>query len=201
MGALLVSRKQLNKRAKEISDRRLKRYAEKQVLQEQYSALLAKAKLDPESMTDHYSVRRCIFGVEDVELRKALIAKRIELHHQYVLEIANEVDRNRVRLLQAHRLADNWSIGPAIGAIMWCFGALLLERVGISPVVGAIAFGVAAILFGLNARDAALKGRDEAVKEAEHELEMSERDLKEFEQREPFSDWEGRTGSPDEPKQ
>jgi hypothetical protein len=200
MGALLVTRKQLNKRAKEISDRRLQHYADHQKLNEQFSALLAEAKLDPESITD-YSERRCIFGVDDVELRKALIAKRIELHHQSVLEIANEVDRNRVRLLQAHRLADNWSIGPALSGIAWCFGALLLERIGISPIIGAIAFGVAAILFGLNARDAAIKGRDEAVKDAEHELEMSQRDLKEFEQREPFSVWERSTGSPDEPKE
>jgi hypothetical protein len=88
-----------------------------------------------------------------------------------------------------------------LSGIAWCFGALLLERIGISPIIGAIAFGVAAILFGLNARDAAIKGRDEAVKDAEHELEMSQRDLTEFERREPFSVWERSTGSPDEPKE
>lgn len=196
----MLSSKQLSKRAKEISDRRLKHYANREHLQHQWSTLLAKAKLDPEGITDSYSERRCVFGVEDVELRKALIAKRIELHHQHVLEIANEVDRYGIRLLQAHRLADNWSIGPALGAFMWCFGALLLERVGISAVVGAIAFGVAAILVGLNARDVAIKARDEAVKEAQHELEVSERDLKDFEKQETFSDWEGRTGIPDAPK-
>jgi hypothetical protein len=199
MGALLVTRKQLSKRAKEISDLRLKYYGDGDAIKKQYWALLEEAKLDPEKFSG-YS-RHDIFGIGDVELRKALIAKRIELHDHSVRECRNEVENHRIRLFQAHRLADNWSIGPALSAIAWCFGALLLERVGISPVVGAIAFGVAAILFGLNARDAALKGRDEAVKEAEHELEMSERDLKELEQREPFSVWERSTGSPDEPKQ
>jgi hypothetical protein len=57
------------------------------------------------------------------------------------------------------------------------------RRIGISPVVGAIAFGVAAILFGFNARDVAIWGRDEAVKEAQRELEESA--------------WEQHTRSPD----
>jgi hypothetical protein len=66
----LVTRKQLNKRANEISDLRFQYYADKRKLDEQYSALLAEAELDPESTTG-YSERRCILGVGDVELRKA----------------------------------------------------------------------------------------------------------------------------------
>jgi hypothetical protein len=193
-----MSRKQLNKRAKKLSDMRLEYNADIRKVQEHYDALLAKAKLDRESVTD-YSEQRYIFGVDDVELRKALIAKRRELHDLSVSGRRNEVEVSRIRLLQAHRLADYWCIGPALIGVIWCFGfgALPLERIGVSPMFGAIAFGVAAILFGLNARDAAIWGRDEAVKEAEHELEMSERDLKEVKQREPFSDREQRTGSPE----
>ena len=99
MGALLATRKQLNKRAKELSDPRLKYYADERNVQEQHSALLAKAKLDPESITGN-SERRYIFGVDDVKLRKALIAKRIELHDLSVRELKNEVEINRIRLFQ-----------------------------------------------------------------------------------------------------
>jgi hypothetical protein len=198
MGTLLVTRKRLNERAKEISDLRLKYYADDRNLKEQYWALLEQAKLDPEEFSG-YS-RHDIFGVDDVEIRKALIAKRIELHDLKVREWRNEVDSHRIRLLQAHRLADNWAIWPSLGGLAWCFGALLLERIGVSPIVGAIAFGVVAILSGLNARDAAIWGRDEAVKEAQRELEESEITLKTVEQQgqwESFTAWEQHTGSPD----
>jgi hypothetical protein len=152
---------------------------------------LEQAKLDPDRFSG-YS-RHELLGVDDVELGKALIAKRMQLHDLSIRECQNEVDSNSIRLLQARRLADNWSIGPALAGTAWCFGALLLERIGVSPIVGAIAFGVMAILSGLNARDAAIWGRDEAVKEAQRELEMAERAL--VEQRDWLLAWE-RTGSP-----
>ena len=124
MGALLVTRKQLNKRTKEISDLRLKYYADERNLKDQYWALLEQAKLDPEKFSG-YS-RHDIFGIDDVELRKALIAKRIELYDLSVRECRNEVDSGRIRLLQAHRLADNWSIWARpeevwLGALVRCF--------------------------------------------------------------------------------
>jgi len=102
----LATRKQLNKRAKEISDLRLKYYADQRNLKEQYWALLQQAKLDPEKFSG-YS-RHDIFAIKDVELRKALIAKRIELHKLSASEWRNEVDDKHIRLQQAHRLADNW---------------------------------------------------------------------------------------------
>ena len=183
----------LRRRAKELDDSKWKYLGEQRVISDQFHALLADAKIDPETLTD-WSERSAILAVPNVDLRKALIAKQRALHEAVLAELRNDVEIFRIRALAAKGLADTWAIQPSIMCIALCFGSLGLERIGISPVIGAIAAAAVAILVGLNHRDAMFRARDEAVQDADHELSEKTKTLDSVLRHEVFTLSEERSG-------
>lgn len=150
----------------------------------------------PEDL-DHWSFRERIFNIDDIGSRKALIVHNLKLHKLTLSETYLDVELNQYRVEKAKTNADNWWMVPSFETALFCFASLGLERVKISPIVGAIAAAACGLMLGLNYRDVSIRQMREAVRQARSELREA-RSWLERRQRAPawFSEVEAETGRP-----
>jgi hypothetical protein len=136
----------------------------------EYTTLCVLADYSPEAASSYHELRRLIFEIPDIGARKALIAHwrkhdRLEKHDALL-----EVEWRTYAVEATKGQADNWWISPALLVVSLCAGSLALQRIGVSPVVGAVAAAAIGILAGLNHRDVCMRTMREGVRDARHEL-------------------------------
>jgi hypothetical protein len=146
---------------------------------------------------DYYELRQLIFDIPDAGSRKALIThwrKHDQLERRGALL---EEGWRSYAVEEAKGQADNWWISPASLVVVLCIGSLGLQRIGVSPVVGAIAAAAFSVLLGLGYRDVCLRSMRESVRDARHELAGAKNALAELRSEGTFSRAEEETGKMD----
>jgi len=142
--------------------------------------------------------RSSVFAIEDKGGRRELIAHLAKLPKLTLQEAYLDVERAQYRLEAARCSADGWWLLPSASVVFWCVAALALEKVKVSPVVGAIAAAAYGILFGFSYRDARIRAMRDAVRAARIELKDAKEGLQACQaEKETFSAREVETGDAD----